>query len=120
VIDWLIKARGTEVGQAILLSLEQAPDLALRLTRNDRVMNVRDIVPPKPPASRPWWKLRANGIRLAGDENTVGQPRIGRPCALRSDRPKRRTIALRASVCRTETLNDPRFQTAAWARRTSD
>jgi hypothetical protein len=29
VIDSLVRARGTEVGQAILLPLEQAPELAL-------------------------------------------------------------------------------------------
>jgi hypothetical protein len=57
VIDLLVKARGTEVGEAILLPLEQAPELALHLTRNDRVMKVKDIVLPKPPAPRPWWKF---------------------------------------------------------------
>jgi len=58
VIDSLVKARGTEVGQAILLALEHAPDLALHLIRNDEVMKVKDVIPPMPPASRPWWKFR--------------------------------------------------------------
>jgi hypothetical protein len=84
VIDSHIKATGTEVGQAILLPLEHSPDLALHLIRNDEVMKVKDVTPPKPPASRPWWKFR-------GEPNPLGRgPEYGGATENRK--------ALRASV----------------------
>src|SRR5262249_2643827 len=46
---------------------------------HDRVMKVKTIVPPEPPRPRPWWKFWGSGNRLAGHEDTLGQPKISDP-----------------------------------------